>query len=87
MDIRKIKDNFDKDRKPKYFNCNIYGYMAKKFQKPKKEQNTRKCYKCNKVGHIAKNCKSEQKMKNCSIQEETDNEKNDKQEDFIEGPK
>ena len=35
MDIRKIKDNFDKDRKPKYFN--IYEYIAKKFQKPKKE--------------------------------------------------
>jgi len=78
MDIRKIKDNFNKDRKPKYLNCNIYGYMVKKCQKPKKEQNTRKCYKCNKVGHIAKNCKSEQKMKNCSIQEETDNEKDDK---------
>jgi len=30
MDIRKSKDNFDKNRKPRCFNCNIYGYMAKK---------------------------------------------------------
>jgi len=29
MDIGKAKDNFDKDRKPKYFNCNIYRHMAK----------------------------------------------------------
>ena len=29
MDIGKARDNFDKDGKPKYFNCNIYGYMAK----------------------------------------------------------
>ena len=29
MDIRKAKDNFDKNRKPKCFNCNIYECMAK----------------------------------------------------------
>jgi len=28
MDIGKSNENF-KDRKPKYFNCNKYGYMAK----------------------------------------------------------
>jgi len=28
MDIRKSNNNF-KDRKPKCFNCNKYGYMAK----------------------------------------------------------
>jgi len=39
------------------------------------------------VGHIAKDYRSGQKMKNCSIQEETDNEKNDKQEGFGKGPK
>ena len=43
MDIRKAKDNFDNNRKPKCFNCNIYGYIAKDCRKPKKEQDIRKC--------------------------------------------
>ena len=34
--------------------------MTKKYQKLKKEQNTRKYYKYDKVGHIAKDCKSVQ---------------------------
>ena len=29
MNIGKSKDNFDKDKKPRFFNCNIYGHMAK----------------------------------------------------------
>ena len=29
MVIEKAKENFDKDGKPRYFNCNIYGYMVK----------------------------------------------------------
>ena len=37
MDIGKAKDNFDKNRKPKYFNYNIYGYIARDYKKPKKE--------------------------------------------------
>ena len=45
MDIGKAKDNFDKDRKPKCFNYNIYGHMANYCKKPRKEQDTRKCYK------------------------------------------
>ena len=69
MDIRKARENFDKDRKPRYFNSNIYRYMTKEYQKPKKEQDTRKCYKYNKVGHITKDCRTGQKMKNYSIQE------------------
>ena len=36
MDIGKSNDNF-KDRKPKCFNCNKYGHMAKKCQVEKKE--------------------------------------------------
>ena len=56
--------------------------MAKKCKKLKKEQDTRKYYKCNKVGHIAKDCRSGQKIKNHSIQEETDNKKNEEQESF-----
>jgi len=29
IDIGKAKDNFDKDGKLKYFNCNVYRHMAK----------------------------------------------------------
>jgi len=36
MDIGKFNDNF-KDRKPKCFNCNKYGHMAKKYRLEKKE--------------------------------------------------
>jgi len=36
MDIRKSNNNF-KDGKPKCFNYNKYGYMAKKCQSEKKE--------------------------------------------------
>ena len=42
MDIGKARDNFDKNRKPKCFNCNVYGHMANDYQKLKKEQDTRK---------------------------------------------
>ena len=59
--------------------------MAKKCQRPKKEWDMRKCYKCNKVEYIAKDCWTEQKIKNRSIQEESDEEKDDKQEGFAEG--
>jgi len=62
MDIYKAKDNYNKDRKPKYFNYNIYGHMVKDYKKPKKEKETRKYYKCDKVGHIAKNYRSGQKI-------------------------
>ena len=62
MDIRKIKDNFDKDGKPRYFNCNKYEHMVKECRRLK-EKDMRKCYKYKQVGHIAKNCKSGQKMK------------------------
>ena len=58
MDIGKLKEDF-KDRKHRYFNCNIYGHMARDCKKPKKKQDTRKCYKYKKVGHIMKNCRSE----------------------------
>jgi len=49
IDIGKFKDNYDKDRKPRYFNYNIYRYMTKNYQKLKKKKKTRKYYKCNKV--------------------------------------
>jgi len=39
MDIGKFNDNF-KDRKPKCFNCNKYGHMAKECRSEKKERET-----------------------------------------------
>ena len=62
MDIGKTNDNF-KDGKPKCFNCNKYGYMAKECRAEKKEQETRMCFKCDKKGHIARYCKSKQVIK------------------------
>ena len=76
MDIRKSNNNF-KDRKPKCFNCNKYGHMAKECWNKKKEKETRKCFKCNKEGHIAKDCKGKQSMKKWKIQEESDDEDNE----------
>lgn len=61
--------------------------MVKECQKPKKEQDIRKCYKCDKVEHIAKDYRTEQNMKNQSIQEETDNKKDEKHKGFREGYK
>ena len=80
MDIGKSNDNF-KDRKPKYFNCNKYGHMAKEYQAEKKEQETRTCFKCEKKGHITKNCREKQMMKKRKIQEEESDkeDKNDKE--------
>ena len=37
IDIRKVRENFDKDKRPKCFNYNTYRYIAKKYQKLKKE--------------------------------------------------
>ena len=62
IDIGKSNDNF-KDGKPKCFNCNKYGYMAKKCQSERKEQETQTCFKYNKKGYIAKDCKGKQMMK------------------------
>jgi len=87
MDIGKSQDSFDKNRKPRCFNCNIYRHMVKECRKPKKDKETRKCYKCNKVGHIAKDCRSKQLMKIRRNQEETDeaDKEDDKEEGFVKG--
>jgi len=79
MDIGKSNDNF-KYGKPKCFNCNKYGHMAKECRAEKKERETRTCFKCNKKGHIAKDCKGKQIMKKRKIQEEPDDEDNKKEE-------
>ena len=85
MNIRKSRDNFDKDGRPRCFNCNTYGHMAKECWKPKKDKETRRCYKCDKVGHLAKDCRLEQKIKNRSVQEKSDEEDDNKQKGFVEG--
>ena len=87
INIRKAKDNFNKDRKPTCFNCNIYGHIAKNCKKPRKKQDTRKCYKCKKIEHIVKDCKAGQKIKNQNVQEDTDIEKDNKEQDFGDSPK
>ena len=62
IDIGKSNNNF-KDGKPKCFNCNKYGHIAKECQSKKKDQDTKKCFKCEQEGHIAKDCKATQSMK------------------------
>ena len=62
MDIGKSNDNF-KDEKPKCFNYNKYGHMAKEYWNKKKEKETRKYFKCNKEGHIMRDCKGKQSIK------------------------
>ena len=83
MDIGKSNDNF-KDGKPKCFNCNKYGHMAKECWSEKRERETRTCFKYDKKEHIAKDCKEKQKMKICKTQEEESDEedKNDKEQGF-----
>jgi len=56
--------------------------MEKNYRKPKKEQETRKCYKYKKIGHITKDCRLEQKIKKWSVQKELDTENKDKKQDF-----
>jgi len=79
MDIGKSNDNF-KDRKPKCFNYNKYGHMAKECQSEKKERETQMCFKCDKKGHIAKDCRGKQIMKKRKVQEELEEKDNEKEE-------
>jgi len=59
MDIGKSRDNYDKEERPRCFNCNTYEHMAKEYWKPRKDKEMRKCYKCDRIGHMAKDCRSE----------------------------
>ena len=87
MDIGKSWDNFDENRKPRCFNCNIYEHMAKECRKPKKNKETRKYYKCDKVGYLAKDCRTKQKMKIRRNQDRSDesDEDNNKKKSFVKG--
>jgi len=42
IDIEKAKDNYNKDGKPRYFNCNIYRHIMKNCRKLKKEKKNQK---------------------------------------------
>ena len=67
MDIGKFKDNYNKGRKPKCFNYNIYRHMVKDYWKPKKEKETRKWYKYNKIEYLVKDHRLGKRTKNWSI--------------------
>ena len=45
----------------------------------------KKYYKCNKVEYLVKNCRTKQKMKNRSVQEDLDYKNKDKQKGFVGG--
>ena len=79
IDIGKSNENF-KDRKPKCFNSNKYGHMAKECWSKKKEREIRTCFKCDKEEHIARDCKRKQTMKKRKVQEESDDEDDKKEE-------
>ena len=81
MDIGKSNGNF-KDGKPKCFNYNKYGHMAKECRAERKKQEIQTCFKCNKKGHIAKDCKDKQTMKKRKVQENSENKDKDKEQGF-----
>jgi len=81
MNIGRSNNNF-KDGKPKCFNCNKYGHMAKNCREKKREQEMRKCFKCDKEGHIAKDCKGKQTMKNRKVKGDSDDKDDKKEEGF-----
>jgi len=83
IDIGKSRNNFDKNRKPRCFNCNLYRHLAKEYRRPKKERKMRKCYNCDKQGHLAKDCKSKQLIKNRRNQ--ADDLEDEKEEGFVKG--
>ena len=68
--------------KPKCYNCNKFGHMAKDCQQPKKEKKPQGCFKCGKEGHIAIECRISQQMKTRSSQQE--NSDNEEQKSFVE---
>ena len=59
--------------------------MEKEYKKPRKERKARKYYKYDKTRHIARDYRTGQKMKNRSVQEESDNEESNKETGFVKG--
>ena len=62
MEIGQQQNN-GQGRKPKYYNCNKFGHMAKDCRQPKKEKKPQGYFKCSKEGHIAIGCRASQQMK------------------------
>jgi len=69
--------------KPKCYNYNKYGHMAKDCRQPKREKKPQGCFKCGKEGHIAIGCRAPQQMKTRSSQQEDSDNK--EQKSFVKG--
>ena len=82
MEIGQQQNN-GQGRKPKCYNYNKFGHMAKDCQQPKKEKKPQGCFKCSKEGHIAIGCRASQQMKTRSSQKEDSD--NEEQKGFVEG--
>ena len=69
--------------KPKCYNYNKFGHMAKDCQQPKKEKKPQGCFKYGKEGHIAIGCRAPQQIKTRNLQQE--NSDNREQKSFVKG--
>jgi len=84
MEIEQQQNN-GQGCKPKCYNCNKYGHIAKDCQQPKREKKPQGCFKCGKEGHIAIGCRAPQQMKTRSSQQEDSD--NEEQKGFVKGLK
>jgi len=69
--------------KPKCYNYNKFGHMAKDCQQPKKEKKPQGCFKYGKEEHIAIGCRAPQQIKTRNLQQE--NSDNREQKGFVKG--
>ena len=83
MEIGQQRNN-EQGCRPKCYNYNKFGHMAKDCQQPKKEKKPQECFKCGKEGHIAIGCRIPQQIKIRSSQKE-DKEDEEDQKNFVEG--
>jgi hypothetical protein len=66
MEIGQWASNRDEKGRPKCFNCNKYGHMAKEWRGPKQNKG---CFNCEKDGHMTKDCRAPKKAQIRSIEE------------------
>jgi len=69
--------------KPKCYNYNKVGHIAKDCRQPKREKKPQGCFKCGKEGHIAIGCRAPQQIKTRSSQLKDLDDK--EQKGFVEG--
>jgi len=62
------QQNNKQGHKPKCYNCNKFGHIAKDCRQPKREKKPQEYFKCGKEGYIAIGCKAPQQMKTRSSQ-------------------